>query len=160
MAYSATLQHYIYARGPCGYEASSCQDPVTKDPLPAPINVWLQAPPYILIGISEIFASITGLEYAFTCVGSFAVHSTRVSDVRLISSKAPERMKSVVMSIFLLQSAIASAIEFALVSVSIDPYLVRPHLMHQMEHTLNSGNRCGCTEALVWLRFSLALRFS
>jgi len=55
---------------------------------------------YILIAISEILASITGLEYAFT--------------------KAPKNMRSLVVSIFLFMSAVSSAIgegfvgEFAL----------------------------------------------
>ena len=55
---------------------------------------------YILIAISEILASITGLEYAFT--------------------KAPKNMRSLVVSIFLFMSAVSSAVgegfvgEFAL----------------------------------------------
>ncbi|KAG9080839.1 hypothetical protein FRC06_006088 [Ceratobasidium sp. 370] len=89
--------YYIYKKGPCGKNASNCDEP-------APLNVWLQAPSYSIIGLSEIFASITGLEYAFT--------------------KAPERMKSVIMSIFLFMSAVASAIEFSLVGVSTHPYLM------------------------------------
>ncbi|KAG8722720.1 hypothetical protein FRC08_012599 [Ceratobasidium sp. 394] len=96
MVYTSVIQYYIYKKGPCGTDASNCDEP-------APLNVWLQAPSYIIIGFSEIFASITGLEYAFT--------------------KAPERMKSVIMSIFLFMSAVASAIEFGLVGVSADPYL-------------------------------------
>ncbi|QRV88550.1 peptide transporter PTR2 [Ceratobasidium sp. AG-Ba] len=97
MVYTTVIQYYIYKKGPCGTDASACKEP-------APLNVWLQAPSYIIIGLSEIFASITGLEYAFT--------------------KAPERMKSVIMSVFLFMSAVASAIEFGLVGVSTDPYLM------------------------------------
>lgn len=55
---------------------------------------------YILIAISEIFASITGLEYAFT--------------------KAPQNMRSLVMSFFLFTSAVASAIGEAFVCESFD----------------------------------------
>jgi POT family proton-dependent oligopeptide transporter len=57
-----------------------------------------------LIGISEIFASITGLEYAFT--------------------KAPPSMKSLVMAIFLLQNAFGSAI-----GIAISPTVKNPHLV-------------------------------
>ena len=50
---------------------------------------------YVLVAFSEIFASITGLEYAFT--------------------KAPKNMKSLVMAVFLFASAISSAIGEAFV---------------------------------------------
>jgi proton-dependent oligopeptide transporter, POT family len=59
---------------------------------------------YVLIAFSEIFASITGLEYAFT--------------------KAPKNMKSLVMAMFLFMSAISSAIGEAFVALSNDPLLV------------------------------------
>lgn len=75
----------------------SCQDPST-------VNVGAQVPSYALIAFSEIFASITGLEYAYT--------------------KAPPSMKSFVMSLFLLTTAFGSALSIALSSVSIDPKLV------------------------------------
>lgn len=51
---------------------------------------------YVLIAFSEIFASITGLEYAFT--------------------KAPKNMRSLVMSVFLFTSALSSALGEAFVS--------------------------------------------
>jgi len=53
---------------------------------------------YILIAISEILASITGLEYAFT--------------------KAPKNMRSLVMAVFLFMLAISSAIGEAFVCMS------------------------------------------
>ena len=103
MVYTTVIQYYIYKKGTCGRFASTCVDE-NDEPIPAPLNVWLQAPAYIIIGLSEIFTSITGLEYAFT--------------------KAPERMRSLVMSMCLLTSAIAAAIELGLVGVSTDPYLM------------------------------------
>jgi POT family proton-dependent oligopeptide transporter len=54
------------------------------------LNVWIQSGSYVLIALSEIFASITGLEYAFT--------------------KAPKNMRSLVMAMFLFATAISSAI--------------------------------------------------
>ena len=61
MVSAAVIQHYIYQTGKCGkYPGEkSCKTP-------APINVWVQAVPYVLIAFSEIFTSITGYEYAFT----------------------------------------------------------------------------------------------
>ena len=64
----------------------------------------MQTPAYVLIGISEILASITGLEYAFT--------------------KAPPSMKSLVTSIFLLQNAFGSAIGIGVVRAALHPNMV------------------------------------
>ncbi|CAE7208615.1 unnamed protein product [Rhizoctonia solani] len=97
MVYTSVLQNAIYRTNPCGKFVSTCATPSS-------LNVWLQAPAYVLIAGSEIFASITGLEYAFT--------------------KAPLRMKSLVMAAFLFTTAISNAISEALVPVSEDPYLV------------------------------------
>lgn len=94
MVWAAVVQHYIYKTNPCGYQASTCED-ADKNPLVSPLNVWIQTGSYVLIALSEIFASITGLEYAFT--------------------KAPKNMRSLVMSIFLFMSAISYAISEAFV---------------------------------------------
>lgn len=59
MLAATVTQYYIYKKSPCGDHPSGC-------PEPAPINVWVQALPYILVAIAEIFTSITGYEYAFT----------------------------------------------------------------------------------------------
>ncbi|KAF8805077.1 peptide transporter PTR2A [Phlegmacium glaucopus] len=97
MIWAAAVQHYIYKTNPCGDNASLC-DQVS------PLNVWIQTGSYVLIAISEILASITGLEYAFT--------------------KAPKSMRSLVMSAFLFMTALSSAIGEAFVSLSADPLLV------------------------------------
>lgn len=97
MISAAVQQHYIYKLSPCGYSAGECDDF-------APISVWWQVITYVLIAFSEIFASITGLEYAFT--------------------KAPASMRSMVMAIFLFMTAIGTAINQAFVSLSADPLLV------------------------------------
>jgi POT family proton-dependent oligopeptide transporter len=98
MIWAAVVQHYIYKSNPCGDYASECTTGVSS------LNVWIQSGSYILTAISEILASITGLEYAFT--------------------KAPKNMRSLVMSIFLFMTALSSALGEAFVSLSGDPLLV------------------------------------
>jgi POT family proton-dependent oligopeptide transporter len=103
MIWACVIQVYIYRQSPCGNQASTCADD-DGNPITVGINVWAQTGAYILIAISEILASITGLEYAFT--------------------KAPKNMRSLVMSAFLFMSAISSAVGEAFVSLSADPLLV------------------------------------
>ncbi|KAF9788444.1 PTR2-domain-containing protein [Thelephora terrestris] len=97
MAWAAVLQHYIYITNPCGYYVSTCSE--TSN-----LNVWIQTGSYVLIAFSEILASITSLEYAFT--------------------KAPKNMRSLVMSVCLFTTAVSAAIGEAFVSLSSDPLLV------------------------------------
>ncbi|KZV82206.1 hypothetical protein EXIGLDRAFT_713525 [Exidia glandulosa HHB12029] len=104
MIWAAVVQHYVYKTNPCGNQAATCTGPDGETPAVSPLNVWIQSGSYILIAISEIFASITALEYAFT--------------------KAPKNMRSLVMSVNLFTSAIASALGEAFVSLSTDPLLV------------------------------------
>ncbi|KIK52480.1 hypothetical protein GYMLUDRAFT_265401 [Collybiopsis luxurians FD-317 M1] len=103
MTWAAVLQHYIYKTNPCGYFAATCKN-ASHNAAVSPLNVWIQTGSYVLIAFSEIFASITGLEYAFT--------------------KAPRNMRSLVMAAYLFTSAIAAAIGEAFVSLSADPLLV------------------------------------
>lgn len=100
MAYAAIVQHLIYSSPPC-YDAPLACD---SSHLPNQVHVAVQTPAYILFAVSEILASVTGLEYAYT--------------------KAPSSMKSFVMSIFLLQSAFGSALGMALAPIAKDPRLV------------------------------------
>ncbi|KAK5996913.1 putative peptide transporter ptr2 [Cladobotryum mycophilum] len=106
MIASAVMQHYIYQKSPCGDHANGTVMVDGKEQAcdPAPINVWAQCLPYILIGLAEIFANVTSYEYAY--------------------SKAPENMKSLVMSINLFMSAISAAIGEAFTPLSVDPLLV------------------------------------
>ncbi|KAJ7106532.1 peptide/h+ symporter protein [Mycena epipterygia] len=100
MVYSAVLEKFLYDRSPCdNHQPSTCTS-ADGEPNAAPLNVWIVAGPYILVAISEIFASITSLEYAYT--------------------KAPKRMKSVVMAFSALQTALASALNFALTAVNVE----------------------------------------
>ncbi|CAI6273979.1 unnamed protein product [Periconia digitata] len=97
MVAATIIQNEIYKQGSCGFYMNKCDDP-------APISVWVQIAPYTLVGFSEIFTSITGLEFAFT--------------------KAPKNMRSLVTSYWHFMSAFSAALGQAFVSVSEDPLLV------------------------------------
>ncbi|EFR05005.1 peptide transporter PTR2-A [Nannizzia gypsea CBS 118893] len=103
MAYAAIVQHLIYSSPPCYNTPMKC-DASKNGKLPNQIHVAVQSPAYLMIGLSEIFASITGLEYAYT--------------------KAPPSMKSFVMAMFLLTSAVGAALGMAISPVAKDPKLV------------------------------------
>ncbi|KAH6913725.1 peptide transporter PTR2B [Coprinopsis sp. MPI-PUGE-AT-0042] len=105
MVYASVLQSYIAKRSPCAglVPPSECET-ADKEPNPAPINVWIVAGPYIMVGMAEIFSSVTSNEYAFT--------------------KAPVRMKSVVTAFSQFQNAISSIINFALVEVNTEQKFV------------------------------------
>ncbi|PVI02470.1 peptide transporter PTR2-A [Periconia macrospinosa] len=102
MVYAAVIQHFIYKAGPC-YEAPGCDASLDANGVAQgnDIHIAAQTGAYMLIGISEIFASVTALEYAYT--------------------KAPPSMKSFVQSMFLLTNAFGSAISEALTPVLYDP---------------------------------------
>lgn len=102
--YSAVLQYYIYKASPCRHHGRQNDYPDGECPSVLSISVWVQVPAYFLIGVSECFASVAGLEYAY--------------------NKAPASMKSFVQAIYLLTTAVANALNFALVPVSRDPYLI------------------------------------
>lgn len=102
MVYAAVLQHYIYKSGPCYYYPKACAPEYSS--VPNHVHIALQTPAYFLLAISEILASITGLEYAYT--------------------KAPVNMKSFIMSLFLLTNAIGSALGIALSPTAENPKFV------------------------------------
>ncbi|KAF4449661.1 POT family proton-dependent oligopeptide transporter [Fusarium albosuccineum] len=102
LAYAAIVQHIIYSAGPCYEFPKECDAGMDGDSkLPNNVHIAIQTPAYIFIGISEIFISVTGLEYAYT--------------------KAPPTMKSFVQSLYLFTNAFGSAISEGLVSVAINP---------------------------------------
>ncbi len=103
MAYAAVVQHLIYTAGPCYDSPLNC--PASPNgSVPNRVHVAVQAPAYLFIALSEIFASVTGLEYAYT--------------------KAPANMKSFIMSMFLLTNAFGSAIGIAISPGAKDPHMV------------------------------------
>ncbi|KAK2059083.1 POT family protein [Colletotrichum caudatum] len=102
MVVAAVIQHFIYRRAPCGHSAGDAD--CIRENGPPEMTVWAQTPCYVLIALSEIFASITGLEYAFT--------------------KAPRNMRGLVTGAFLFVHAFSSAIGQAFVGLAADPLLV------------------------------------
>jgi proton-dependent oligopeptide transporter, POT family len=101
MAWTALVQHLIYSTGPnFSYSRQACSNCQKFNS----INVAWQIPSYFFIALSEIFASITGLEYAYT--------------------NAPASMKSIVLSVLLFTSAVGSALNFALIPVTVNPKLL------------------------------------
>lgn len=102
MLYAAVLQYFVYQAGPC-YDMPKACAPEFRT-VPNHIHIALQTPAYVLIALSEIFANITGLEYAYT--------------------KAPLSMKSFITSLYLLTNAFGSAIGIALSPTAENPKYV------------------------------------
>ncbi|OJJ61601.1 hypothetical protein ASPSYDRAFT_146144 [Aspergillus sydowii CBS 593.65] len=104
MMYAAIVQHLIYSAGPC-YESPGCDASIVDGQAQGNnVHIAIQTPAYFFIGISEIFASVSGLEYAYT--------------------KAPPSMKSFVQSMYLLTNAFGSAIAEALTPAAFDPAIM------------------------------------
>ncbi|CAK3918662.1 probable PTR2-Di-and tripeptide permease [Lecanosticta acicola] len=102
LAYAAIVQHLIYIAPPCYGRPLNCPAAtVGTTVIPNRVHIAVQTPSYVFIGLSEIFISVTGLEYAYT--------------------KAPPSMKSFVQSLYLFTSAIGSALNEAFVPATGDP---------------------------------------
>jgi POT family proton-dependent oligopeptide transporter len=96
MVWAAVLQYYVYKTS--GFYETGDAD------YKSPITVWAVTGVYVLIAVSEIFASVTTLEYAFT--------------------KAPKNMRSLVMAVQLFTTSFSAAIAQAFTPLTIDPRLV------------------------------------
>ncbi|KAG0264941.1 peptide transporter ptr2 [Mortierella polycephala] len=110
--YVTVLQHFLYKSAPFyNFTGEDPNDPNNTIEIPSDVNlvvnemsIWTQLPAYLLIGISEIFSSATGLEFAF--------------------KSAAAELKSVVMSLFLATNAFGSLIGMILAIWSNDPNFV------------------------------------
>ncbi|KAF2132509.1 PTR2-domain-containing protein [Dothidotthia symphoricarpi CBS 119687] len=126
MVYAAVIQNNIYKAGPCFgqplCDASKDADGVAQG---NNIHIATQTGAYMLIGISEIFASVTGLEYAYT--------------------KAPPTMKSFVQAMYLLTNAFGSAI-----SEALNPLLYDPAIEWMFVGLAVASFIAGC---LIWVLF-------
>jgi len=76
MVSACVIQYYIYKMSKCGNQINKLSK--TRKDCSADISVWIQVFPYGLIGFSEVLASITKLEYAYTKVR--ALCTTRFRD--------------------------------------------------------------------------------
>ncbi|KAG2204743.1 hypothetical protein INT46_008326 [Mucor plumbeus] len=94
MVYAAVVQHYIYIDdlfiSSLGKQSN--------------VSVFLQIPCYVLIAFSEIFASITSMEFAYT--------------------HAPKSMKSLVSALSLWPNCVAALISLAISPSAQDPNMV------------------------------------
>lgn len=93
----AIIQWRVYKTSPCGYAASTCDDV-------SPINIWWQLPNISLGAISEVFVNVTGYELAY--------------------ARSPPHMKSLVVALFLFNTALSTAFSEILIPAVIDPHLV------------------------------------
>lgn len=69
MAYAAAVQKKIYNTAPCFDRPGACPAGLSEDGKtyrPNEVHVAIQTPAFLLIGMSEIFAAVTGSEFAFT----------------------------------------------------------------------------------------------
>lgn len=100
MAYSTGLQSLIYHTGPC-YDhplEGACSE---NGRIPNNVSAFAIIPAYMFAALAEIFAYITGMEYAFT--------------------KAPASMKSLVIALYLLACSIGSLLGITLSPTSENP---------------------------------------
>lgn len=94
MVYAAVVQHYIYIDDLF----------ISSGGTQSNVSVFLQIPCYVLIATSEIFASITSMEYAYT--------------------HAPKSMKSLVSALSLWPNCVAALISLAISPSAHDPNMV------------------------------------
>ncbi|EEA23194.1 hypothetical protein TMatcc_002051 [Talaromyces marneffei ATCC 18224] len=101
MLYAAFVQRTIYAAPPC-YDRPRAPE-CMGGKVPNQVSIFLQSPAYVLVAVSEILASVAGVEYAFT--------------------QAPKSMKSLIMAVYL--STVSAG---ALIAMTVSPLTIDPKL--------------------------------
>ncbi|KAF7725206.1 peptide transporter ptr2 [Apophysomyces ossiformis] len=107
MVYAAVVQYYIY------------KDPAFNATGYSTIPVFVQIPCYVLIAFSEIFASITSIEYAYT--------------------HAPKSMKSLISALSLWPNCAS-----ALINLAISPSAHDPNMVWVYSGVAIGAFVCGC----------------
>lgn len=97
---AAILQYRVYSLSECGWYASTCD-------VKAPITAWYEVIIYALGAIGECFCATTINE--------------------ILYNRAPESAKGLVMSLYMLTNAFASAIIEGIGPAMVDPYLIWPN---------------------------------
>ena len=101
MLYAAIIQRTIYTAPPC-YDHPRSPDCMNGE-VPNKVSVFLQVPGYVLLAISEILASVAGIEYAY--------------------AKAPKSMKSLIMAAYLSTVSVGVLIAAGVSPLTTDPKL-------------------------------------
>lgn len=99
-AIGAIIQWRIYETSPCGYAATGCNVGTGVSPL----SIWLQVPTVSLGAISECLCAVTAYELAY--------------------ARAPKHMRALVVSLYLFNTALSSALAQALAPAITDPHLI------------------------------------
>lgn len=100
MGYSAGVQQIIYSAGPCFNHPLKC----LSGDIPNEVNVGIQKPTYVFLGVAEILAIAAGTELAYT--------------------KAPASMKSIVQAIFMFFFALGAVLGVGVSFAAYNPHLV------------------------------------
>ncbi|OKL61511.1 hypothetical protein UA08_03100 [Talaromyces atroroseus] len=101
MLYAAFVQRAIYAAPPC-YDHPRAPECLGGN-VPNQVSIFLQSPAYVLIAVSEILASVSGIEYAY--------------------AQAPASMKSIIMAVYLSAGSAGALIAMTVSPLTVDPKL-------------------------------------
>ncbi|KAF2017802.1 oligopeptide transporter [Aaosphaeria arxii CBS 175.79] len=102
MLYTSYLQSRIYASPPC-FDHPRAED-CHGGNVPNQISILWQIPTYVIGALSEPFAAVAGIEYAY--------------------AKAPRSMKSIVMALNLSMVSVGALVAMGLAPLTSDPKLV------------------------------------